>query len=263
MDKEQRLRKFNLASKIQSVYIMHYLSGKYQNILDLCAGDGEITVKLSKLGERIFALDNDPKRIDRIFKLVKKNNIKNVTLNYCSAEVLPYKTSMFDVIVCNSALEHIDNYQIVIKEIQRVLRPNGILIITVPNNNMQFGSRFTFFWSLIIKLPLKVKKRICCNTELSFSNDINAIKEYFKFFFKHVVGFTPEKIINEFKIFRIIEVRYYMNLIGALCHDSAYFFKFCNTKVFLYFSLLVCYLEFLIIRKTKGKGIIMICQNIK
>lgn len=153
------LRKFNLASKIQSFYIMNSLHGNFKQVLDLCAGDGEITVKLSKISSVVYAVDNDPIRVNRIDNLVKIHNIDNVKINCCSATDLPYKSNSFDLIVCNSALEHIKEYKKVIAEIHRVLRPGGILIITVPNSEIQFGKRFNRFWTGILNLPIKIKKQ--------------------------------------------------------------------------------------------------------
>lgn len=45
---------------------------------------------------------------------------------------LPFDDNSIDKIICSEVLEHIPNYQAVISEIQRVLKPQGILAISVP-----------------------------------------------------------------------------------------------------------------------------------
>jgi ubiquinone/menaquinone biosynthesis C-methylase UbiE len=259
-DGSEKLRRFNLASKIQSFYIMNSLHGNFNRVLDLCAGDGEITVKLSKISVVVYALDNDPVRVNRIDNLVKINNIDNVKINCCSATNLPYKSNTFDLIVCNSALEHIKDYKKVISEIHRVLNPGGVLILTVPNSEIQFGKRFNKFWTFILNLPIQIKKGICRNLELVQKNDILLVQKYYDIFFKHEISFTEEKLISDLKdSFEINKVLYYMNYIGALGHDATYYFKWGKQKILLYLNLLVCYAEYFLFKNSKGKGILMIC----
>ena len=45
-----------------------------------------------------------------------------------------YKTNSFDIILCNHVLEHVSNDYKALKELYRILKPSGIVIITVPGN---------------------------------------------------------------------------------------------------------------------------------
>jgi len=47
---------------------------------------------------------------------------------------IPFNENQFDVIICNHVLEHIDDEQKALKEILRVLKPNGWAILQVPIN---------------------------------------------------------------------------------------------------------------------------------
>lgn len=46
---------------------------------------------------------------------------------------IPVADGSYDVIVCNQVLEHLKNIDFPITEIHRVLRPGGVLIVSVPN----------------------------------------------------------------------------------------------------------------------------------
>lgn len=63
-------------------------------------------------------------------KFCRLRGIKNVVTGDVSK--LPYKDNFFDIVSCMDVLEHIENEQKVIKELLRVLKPDGELILTVP-----------------------------------------------------------------------------------------------------------------------------------
>lgn len=53
-------------------------------------------------------------------------------LQQADASCLPFADAGFDRIICSEVLEHLPNYHAVLKEIRRVLKPNGLLAISVP-----------------------------------------------------------------------------------------------------------------------------------
>lgn len=58
---------------------------------------------------------------------------KNVTFVNADATNLPFKAKAFDRIIATEVLEHIPDEQGVLKELYRVLKPGGIIVITVPH----------------------------------------------------------------------------------------------------------------------------------
>ncbi len=57
----------------------------------------------------------------------------NVSLSHGPAEHLPFEDASFDVVTMLEVLEHFSNPFPALKEIRRVLRPSGILLIETPN----------------------------------------------------------------------------------------------------------------------------------
>lgn len=49
-------------------------------------------------------------------------------------EVLPLRRERFDLVVAAEVLEHLENPRAMARELFRVLRPGGLLILTTPNN---------------------------------------------------------------------------------------------------------------------------------
>lgn len=60
------------------------------------------------------------------------NTQSQLLLQQTDATCLPFADSSFDKIICSEVLEHIDNYRGVLQEIHRVLKPGGLLGVSVP-----------------------------------------------------------------------------------------------------------------------------------
>lgn len=65
--------------------------------------------------------------------------------------ILPYTDAQFDLVTFTEVAEHLENYRALMREIYRILKPAGVLVITTPNVlNMKSRMRFlaTGFWSM-------------------------------------------------------------------------------------------------------------------
>ncbi|MDD5594869.1 MAG: class I SAM-dependent methyltransferase [Candidatus Omnitrophica bacterium] len=68
-------------------------------------------------------------------KELKDNlGVKNMELVSCSALNLPFSDGYFDFVYSSSVLEHIKNRDQALSEIRRVLKPDGVMILTVPTH---------------------------------------------------------------------------------------------------------------------------------
>lgn len=56
----------------------------------------------------------------------------SATFIRASAFALPFPDGAFDLVICSEVLEHIHDYQSVIRELERVLAPGGTLAVSVP-----------------------------------------------------------------------------------------------------------------------------------
>ena len=98
------------------------LQGK--KVLDIPAGSGFTSKILLEHGAEVLALDLFPEffKIDEIE--CKKANL---------SEKLPIPDNSLDMIVCQEGIEHLPNQLFALKEFNRVLKEDGILMITTPN----------------------------------------------------------------------------------------------------------------------------------
>jgi 2-polyprenyl-3-methyl-5-hydroxy-6-metoxy-1,4-benzoquinol methylase len=85
-------------------------------------------------GANVVGLDSQASRIQDAVSFLQSGR------NLCVADALhiPFPSSAFDVAVSIHVLEHILPEQAMIGEIHRVLKPDGVLLISVPND-LSFG----------------------------------------------------------------------------------------------------------------------------
>lgn len=119
-------------------------------VLDLCCCDGIFSSFLFK--NKIEC------GIDLSFNILpraKKTNIYKHIIN-ADAGKLPFKNNFFSTIISICALEHVVNLSSALKEISRVLKPNGKLIFTVPSYNFK---DYMFYSKLFRKFNKSAKAK--------------------------------------------------------------------------------------------------------
>jgi len=101
-------------------------------ILDLGCGTGEIAAAIDQMGYQVTACDFAEEMIAVARSSHTGTAVKWVCLQP-DWEVLPFEDGSFDGIVASSVFEYLDAVQRVAAELSRVLRPDGVLLLTVPN----------------------------------------------------------------------------------------------------------------------------------
>ncbi len=93
--------------------------------LDLCCGDGFFAFNLGL--KDISGCDISGRAIE----LAQEKGVYS-DLKVCDVRKLPYKDNSFNSILSNCALEHVEEINIALSEVGRVLTKGGHLIMTVP-----------------------------------------------------------------------------------------------------------------------------------
>lgn len=119
LDVESRTRK---ADKIIRV-LRQRTDLKNARILDIGTGSGHMPEYFARYAKEVVSVDVvDERRIKKgfTFKLVKD-------------EHLPFKESSFDIVISNHVIEHVQNQQLHIDEVFRVLKDGGFVYFATPN----------------------------------------------------------------------------------------------------------------------------------
>jgi Methylase involved in ubiquinone/menaquinone biosynthesis len=101
---------------------------KCNTLLDVGCGDGVIALFLRRRVSKIYGIDKS----ERVMKIAKKRGmfVQKIDLD---KEKLPFSNLYFDFVTCLDVVEHVRDPHGLIREIYRVLKKGGTLIITAPN----------------------------------------------------------------------------------------------------------------------------------
>ena len=111
------------------------------NVLDIACGVGYGSQVLAS-GESVrsyIGMDVSQEALD--IATTKYLNQSNIRFKLASLERIPLLNSSMDTVVSLETLEHVDNVEQSIKEIERVLAPGGLFIGSVPTKSMELRCR--------------------------------------------------------------------------------------------------------------------------
>ncbi len=129
----------DLAFRRRCETIIEWIDAKPgQTILDCGSGYGFVLrILLDLTPAEIVGLEYQPERIDETRAFLGEN--PRLTLVQGDAMALPFADASFDHVVCSEVLEHIPGDAQAMRELARVLKPGGTLVVTVPAADFPFG----------------------------------------------------------------------------------------------------------------------------
>ena len=101
-------------------------------VLDIGCNDGSLGVILMDRGCTVFG-------IDVVKELVEIAVQRGVFAKECNAENITHSDNKFDVVVMAEVMEHLFNPDDALKEIKRVLKPEGLFLGSVPHSKGYLG----------------------------------------------------------------------------------------------------------------------------
>ncbi len=100
---------------------------KFQRVLSFGGANGDELLPIIDKIKEIYIIE--PSKKLRV-KKIKGKPVKYITPKISGK--IPFKDNSFDLITCFAVLHHIPNVSFVFKEISRVLKPNGFLLLREP-----------------------------------------------------------------------------------------------------------------------------------
>jgi 2-polyprenyl-3-methyl-5-hydroxy-6-metoxy-1,4-benzoquinol methylase len=110
-----------------SVILSYLCDGRGLRVLDVGAAQGDLAQLLTQRGYDVTAIEGDPG-----LAAMARAKCREVVLADLD-KPLPSLRGRFDVVVCGDILEHLKDPLGILLAITRLLRPDGIAIVSVPN----------------------------------------------------------------------------------------------------------------------------------
>lgn len=183
--------------------------------LDVGCGAGYSMKKAKEIGCKSFGID--PKPMEHgVGRFGSNFIIDDVIIKKAEAECIPFETNMFDTVYSSHVLEHVNNEDECLKEMKRVLKDNGVLIIGMPTSDMALVNLFSntilnphhrfvnFFFSAFIKTGKITLKELFIPKSHSHPN-----KSVFFDLKKYKISNWKNSIEKHFEITQIIKPAFY------------------------------------------------------
>lgn len=144
-------------------------------VLDFGCGRGEITIQSAIHKADVIGIDYSKDAIELAkssVNMLPSDVKKRIALRLSNSKILPFEDNTFDIIFFLDVMEHLypEELYFLLKEFNRVLKPNGRIIIhTAPNKNFQkYGAKYYYLsrrlisplFKVIYKKEMDIKKLI-------------------------------------------------------------------------------------------------------
>ena len=132
-----------------------------QSWLDAGCGTGTLARQLASRGMNVEGIDASTEMISLANRLVEKEGLTD-RLSFRQIETIestPYDGNTFDGVLCASVLEYVPSPERCLAEFHRILRPHGLLVISIPNRQSLLRRTYKAVYGLSSKFESARKLR--------------------------------------------------------------------------------------------------------
>lgn len=145
----------------------HYLAAlmnvpvERAHVLDLACGSGLHALAWAERGARVTGIDFDHALLEASRTRLERGAPGAPPARWVSGDAtrMPFREASFDVVFCNSLLEHVPAWDRVVSESARVLKPGGLYVVYTTNRSCPYQvevNDFPFYsW-----LPGPIQRRV-------------------------------------------------------------------------------------------------------
>jgi ubiquinone/menaquinone biosynthesis C-methylase UbiE len=98
-------------------------------VADLGAGEGTLSLLLTRRAERVIAVDHSQKMIDYVCEIAQRNGVKNLEYRLGDLEELPLVDAEVDLVLLHQSLHHALHPDKALAEAYRIAKPGGRVVV--------------------------------------------------------------------------------------------------------------------------------------
>lgn len=114
--------------RIQRLVSVARLTG-HERVLDIATGPGYIAEAFARTAREVVGVDLTDAMLSIAVQRTRERGISNISFRAADAQQLPFENASFDVVVSRLALHHLQTPIIVLREMSRVCRAQGTVLI--------------------------------------------------------------------------------------------------------------------------------------
>jgi demethylmenaquinone methyltransferase/2-methoxy-6-polyprenyl-1,4-benzoquinol methylase len=146
--------------------------------LDLCCGTGDIALSLARKGAEVVGLDFSERMLEIARERQSKEGVDCSRIRFLrgDAQNIPFSDGTFDIVTIGYGLRNLTNWETGLREMQRVAKPGGRLVI------LEFGKPENWVWRSIYEAYLKLFSPalglLFCGDSAAYSYILESLKQY-------------------------------------------------------------------------------------
>ena len=144
--------------------------------LDLCCGTGDLAIGLAKRGGSLVGMDMNRPMLQQAASRLAKRGEYRVSLAQADALKLPVSDNSLDLVTISYGLRNLVDFEDGLREVTRVLKPGGRLLILDFGKPANRVTRSVYFLYLAVMLPMF--GWLCCGNASAYAYILKSLKKY-------------------------------------------------------------------------------------
>lgn len=142
------------ALRVRQQRMLELLDRPSGKVLDIGCGPGVLARELLDRGYEFWGVDASPRMIEECRKHFGKNDRAHFAL--ADATSLEFPDELFDAVICMGVIDRIPAYDAALKEMARVVKKDGTLLIAFPNFLSPYATfkLFVFYPTVALLRPI-------------------------------------------------------------------------------------------------------------
>lgn len=121
-------------NKVRVEFINQHCHLEGASLLDVGCGGGILSEALAQAGAKVTGIDATP---EAIAAAKEHALLASLNIDYHTCPIEDFDHPQFDVITCMELLEHVPNPELVMEHCARLLKPQGILLVSTINRGLK------------------------------------------------------------------------------------------------------------------------------